>query len=723
MLCLGIWQVAFAEEKAKDVQVLDTFVVTATRTEKKIDNAPASVTVITKEDMKKFSIKTIDDAIKHEAGVYVKRDAGMSDLLTSVSMRGLTGQSRTLVLLNGVPVNEGYSGSVYWSALGIDNVERIEITRGGGSALYGGNAMGGVINIITTKPEKLEAGVHGGYGSDQTYKYGAFVGKRYDRFRIRVGYEAETTDGYPTKLATSMISSGAGTLTGGYGTIDKDGNPTWVCGDKGDQNSERSNVNLMASYDVTDTGSLSFNFQRGTTDWDYERPNTYLTDASGNPSFSGLVDAGAGKYAFVLPIFYLDTAGGTENYASSLTYKESFGPVGFTGRIGYQTYDTWGGSPSVLGFLSATYDDADGNGMYYSNDTWTADLQTDIPLGDKHLLTTGAYFRTDSFDQDCYNLSHYRDEDSKLDKVGDTEGKARFYALYLQDEWNITDQLTVYGGVRFDFWESWDGKSRHDVDEIDEEFDDADDNAISPQIAGVWNPLEDTYVRASVSKAFRPPTIYDLFKTWKLFSTTYNCNPNLKPESIWTYEAGVDQYVFSRKLKLSATCFYTQAKDLIGSYTESGQNYKENIAEADIRGCELQASARPLEWLNIWANYTYTDSEVKKNDRAPSTVGKHLTEYPAQKINTGCDLTYKWFKASLVGDYLGRIYKNELNDDKDDVYGAYSKRWLWNAKLIYSPVEYLDCSLSVDNIFDEEYFSGYGVGRERSYFFEIKLKY
>ena len=710
-------QGAETEESKSEICKIDEMVVTATRTEKKVDDAPAKVTVITKEEIERYHIKTIDDALRHEVGVYIKRSNPISESTAKVIMRGFSGQDQVLVLLDGVPVNEGYFGGVNWDTINIKSVERIEVTRGGGSALYGGNAMGGVINIVTSKPKKLEAEIYGGYGSDATYKYGALAGNRYDRFSIRFGYEAEETDGYPTKLVSRSISSGSGTLTGGYEMVDANGSSKWVCGNTGDKNAERSNANFMFAYDVTETGTLTFNFQRGTSDYEYDRPTTYLTDASGASVFEGTIDVPGSRKASVKPYNFLSGSGGIENHAGSLVYTETFGGVDFKGKLGYQDDDKWYTSPS-----SGTYDDAPGKGTYYGTETWTADLQADFPLGENHLLTTGGYFKSDDFDLDSYTLSYYRDEDTKLDKTGITQGKDRLYAVYLQDEWRILDRLTLYGGVRFDFWEVYDGNSGNIGSE--EAAEDSDDSAISPQIAGVWNPLPDTYVRCSVGKAFRAPNIYELFRTWtSSMGITYHGNSSLKPETTWTYDAGVSQYLFDRKMKLSAGFFYTRAKDLIGQKKESStEYYYKNIGEADIRGWELEASVTPLEWLALWANYTDTYSEVKKNKSDPTTEGKYLADYPLNTFNAGCDLTYKQFKARLTGNYLGRIYTSEQNDDVADTYMGYSKGWLWDAKITYTPVQYVECAFSVDNIFDEEYFS-YSPGRGRSCFFEVSLKY
>jgi len=715
VVCLGNPLFAAQQEdvKADETVDMEEMVVTATRTEREIDNVPASVSVITREEMKKYHIQTIDEALKYEAGIYFKRKKGLSDNLPSIQMRGLPYQKRTLVLLNGLPINDGYNGNVKWNNISVENVERIEIIRGPASALYGGNAMGGVINIITTTPQKLEAEIFGGIGSDETYRYGGYAGDKFDKFGIRLGYEAEETGGYPTSLVTMSIYSGTGTLTGGYPTTDPSGKSKWVVGDKGDNWGKRQNINLMASYDLTETGTISLDFQYGQHQYGYDEPNTYLTDANGNPSFDGNVDVGDGQFASVASKNYLAGIGNEDSYLVSLTYKETFGSVGFTGKIGYQFNNKWYTSP-----VSGTYDNATGKLADADTDTWLADLQSDMPLGDKHFLTCGFYFKTDNFKQDEYNLSFYRDEDSKQDKTYVTRGEDLFYALYVQDEWKVLKELTLYGGLRLDFWQA-DGEAGP-VDDV-KNFDELQDHAISPKIGAVWNPLEDTYFRASVAKAFRAPTIYDLYRKW-YSSYTYHFNPNLKPETVWTYEIGADQYFFDRKLKLGVTFFHSDFKDMILRYSEGYDYYLDNVAKVEINGWELEGFYSPFDWLKLWANYTNNDSEVKENERNPDAEGQHLTKIPLETINLGSELAYKWFKASLAGNYVGRIYTREDNNDVPDVYGAYSKRWLWNTKLIFTPEENVELSLSVDNIFDEEYFEYY-KGRGRSYFFEVRLKY
>ena len=407
------------DEEDKKAVKLEEMVVTATRTEKDVDSAPGSVTVISKEDMKFKDIHTIRDALKYESGIYKGQ------------LRGLSSR-QTLVMSNGMPLNSGWYGGIRWDNIATENVERIEIIRGPSSALYGGNAMGGVINIITSAPKKFEARGEAGYGSDDTVRYSLSVGDRFmDKLSLRLGYESEETGGYPTRLIQRSISSGSGTLTGGYGMLSRSGKRKWVVGDGGDRYEERWNVNLNAVYDLTDTGSLAFDFQMGRREHGYDNPHTYLQDASGNPAFTGSADVGNNEKVSVSPSKYIRSGiREIETPSYMLTYRELFGSVGFTGKAGYQHEDMWYTSPRAKG--SDNHDNAPGIVREFDTAVWFSDLQINIPVGDSHLLTSGFYFRFNDFDQSRFELAYYRDEHSKITpKTEITRGKDRFYAVYL----------------------------------------------------------------------------------------------------------------------------------------------------------------------------------------------------------------------------------------------------------------------------------------------------
>jgi iron complex outermembrane receptor protein len=235
IMALVVPQVSWAGEKEKGVIKLDEIVVSATKTEKSIEDAPGSVSVISSEDIEMRNIQTVDEALSEVRGVFTSRKKGLMDSTSNVRVRGFKGDQYTLVLMDGQPLNDAYTGGVEWGMLPVENIERIEVIRGAGSALYGGNAMGGVINIITKTPEKLELRATGGLGTHDSKHCRFSAGNRFfDKFSLRIGYEEESTNGYVTTPVLRTISDGEGTVSGGHSMDDKYGNPTkWVVGDKG----------------------------------------------------------------------------------------------------------------------------------------------------------------------------------------------------------------------------------------------------------------------------------------------------------------------------------------------------------------------------------------------------------------------------------------------------------------------------------------------------------
>ncbi|HPX61892.1 MAG TPA: TonB-dependent receptor plug domain-containing protein [Deltaproteobacteria bacterium] len=140
-------------------------VVTATRTEKDLDDVPGSVAVVTKEDMEKLNVATVDDALKGTAGVMLSRSKGMMDQMADITLRGISGQNRTLVMVDGIVLNSPFSGKVLSSSIAPGSLEQIEVVKGASSSLYGGYAMAGAINMITRMPTKREFSLQTGFGS------------------------------------------------------------------------------------------------------------------------------------------------------------------------------------------------------------------------------------------------------------------------------------------------------------------------------------------------------------------------------------------------------------------------------------------------------------------------------------------------------------------------------------------------------------------------------
>ena len=158
LFVLLVAEAAFAEESKKGsgaAVTMDEVVVTGTRTEEKVEKIPANVTVIDKKRIEDSNAKNISDVLRSEEGIVV-RDLVGNGKTAIVDLRGFgeAAASNTLVLLDGRRVNAIDLSGTDWTQIPLDQVERIEIIRGTGSVLYGDNAVGGVINIITKTPSE-----------------------------------------------------------------------------------------------------------------------------------------------------------------------------------------------------------------------------------------------------------------------------------------------------------------------------------------------------------------------------------------------------------------------------------------------------------------------------------------------------------------------------------------------------------------------------------------
>lgn len=723
------------EEGAQTEHKMPEMVVTATRTEIEKDKAPSSVTIITKEEMERKNVRTIDDALKNVVGVYARRSRGVADSATGsvVTMRGLSNAKRSLVLVDGIPFNDSYSAGVTWSSIPVDSVDRIEIIRGPGSALYGGNAMGGVINIILKVPMKTQAQARGGFGYGEgnreeshdafyNYRWGVNAGTRLgDQMSLFAGYEGEISTGYPSSLVVKSATTAGGTgLTGGYPMPTSAGANGWVVGDSGNNNGERQVVNALAAWDLSDTGRLRADMIYGYHFYDYGQPNSYVG------AFSGRARTGrTTTTSTIYPSDFNSGMGLTEDIRTSLSYDDLlFDKVRIKAVGSFWRENNWYTQPNSSNALG--YSLTPGTMSENVRDTWYGSLQADIPIFEGNTLTIGGDLRHNSIDLKSYNLARYREISSKIVKTDLSQGYANNWAAFIQDEWKLPYNFTLYTGARLDYYVAYGGKSGN-VGAVND-INSSEFSEISPRASLVWNPWDDTTLRVGASKGFRAPNLYETMRAWTSAGTspvTYLPNPNLAPETLWTYEAGLQQYFWERKAMLGVTVFHTDFDNYIDSVNVNGNSRlkrQENIGSLTIEGVEFEAQIKPWEFLTLWGNLALTSPKVDKFDLYPEYEGNYLTTVPLTQANIGADITYGQFKFGVSGNYVGRVYANSDNKDQEDVYGTYSERWLWDAKVTYSPTKYTDVSLSVLNIFNEKYFQYY-VGQPRTVMLEVALKY
>src|SRR5688572_21529805 len=180
-------------------QMSETITVTATRTETRVADTPASVMVLSREALRESAAPTLDDALRQVAGFTLFRRTGSrvaNPTAQGVSLRGVgaSGASRALALDDGVPLNDPFGGWVYWGRVPRAALDRIEVLRGGASDLYGSSAMGGVVQFIRRKSPGLM--IDATAGSQQTASTSVFAGIRRGSWTGDVAADLFTTDGY-----------------------------------------------------------------------------------------------------------------------------------------------------------------------------------------------------------------------------------------------------------------------------------------------------------------------------------------------------------------------------------------------------------------------------------------------------------------------------------------------------------------------------------------------
>jgi len=712
-----------AEKEEKNTPRLQEVVVTATRTEKEAEAAPGNVKVVTQKDMEKSPALTVDSALNTVPGLFNRR-ANLMDTLSSVTLGGVPGQNRTLILKDGVPLNSAYTGDVSLTAMAPGDVRRIEVVQGPFSSLYGGNAMGGVVNILTKMPDQREFTMQAGYGSGwnrgeslddlQTY-YLSYGDKPTEKWRLLLSYGYKATNGYAKDTVVASAQPPAGTTGWSY-TSTNQGAARYLIGDKGDNTWWDDSLNFKAQYDFSAASRLGISVMRDRYRYNYDEPHTYLRDAAGNPVYA---------YGSVRESAFASGMGMTETMLYSVNYENEIGVVKTKLTLALNDQgENWYTTPNTTAPY-ATLSGLNGKVSSSPNQTYYADLQATLPLFSRHLLTVGGSYRAGRSNTEEHSLIYYKDETSRTGLTYNAGGKDTTYAVFAQGEIMLHEKLTAYIGFRQDWWKTYDGyANQFGSGAFADTYDARTDSSFSPKASLVYRPLAQTTLRTSVGQAFRAPTIYELYRTW-ISSTniTYRGNPDLKPETVTSWDAGVTQGLW-KGATVSVTYFENYLKDLIyrRTITPTLSEYI-NAGEAESKGFTLEAEQRFDKRLRLFANFTYTDARIKENAAKPTTVDKRLTYLPDKMFNAGADLELGKFSASVIGRYVGKRYTDDENlDTVNNVPGSYDPFFTADAKVSYKVSKFATVALSVLNIANEFHYESYRAPG-RLLFGEVELRF
>lgn len=615
----------------------EALVTIATKHEIPISKAPGIVTVITAEEIKNMGYRTLTEVLKTMPGFDISIDvAGLS----VIAVRGVLDRTspKVKVLIDGHSVNEPWTGGVGFNFcdLVVENAKRIEVVRGPGSALYGQNAFLAVINVVTKDTEDID-----GFqwtasgGAFDTQNYNMLFGKELGDLKISGFFDYFDTQGHSEKVEQDILSPAPFSMAPG----------------RSQNNKEKTDLNLKLSYKDLELkgkymkkrreGYIGQNFALSDeTTWD----DTYI--------FSELIYKLNlhGKLLMIPKIYY-------DQFNDNQT-PEPF-PDGYVAPSG-QVYPD--GIKAIANFKQRTigfenqlnYNVFEGNrlvcGFQYE---WIH----------QHDIKYAANYHPLTYDP----LSTFTDFSNDLPYT--KKATRHIWALFLQDEWSITDDVDLTVGVRHDQFTRFGGTT-------------------NPRFGLVWRFVEDAHLKLLFATAFRAPSFFEMFIT---NNPVLVGNPNLDPEKINTFEASLG-YNFTKNIRGSINYFFNRIRDKIVFGTGSPQQF-ENSGGSRIKGIETEVRGNFAKDSYAYANYTFQDAEDTRNRN-------RLPDVPIHKANFGVNVGFWKYTNAHLHTFLSGPRPREDGDTRHDM-PSYA---LTDFTLIgRNFLDNFEIRGSVNNLFDKEY--------------------
>jgi iron complex outermembrane receptor protein len=569
----------------------------------------------------------------------------------------------------------------------------------------------------------MSGGFGGGFQNRQAmndltrgyFSYGeTFKGK----FGVLISYGQNRTNGFANDFNAQATQPPDG-VTGYRETTDTQGNRRFVLGDRGDNTWEDHDFRVKTSYRISDTSRLGFSFATSAYRYGTDSPHSYLRDAAGNLIYSFT----SGKNT-VREATFLSGVGNRRQDIYSLTFDTMIGRVQMKSMMSFLNINNnWYTTPGST--AATTINGGPGSVAETPVNKTTGSVQFMLPVSSHHILTFGGDVTGNSAKTREYGLANWQDENSRSSMTYSAGGKSVTSGIFLQDEVVIRKDLTAYVGIRGDYWRTYNGYANQvDTAGYPASYGKRNAFSVSPKAAIVYRLSSATTLRSSIGRVFRPPTVYELYRTWSYSSgTVYRGNPDLKPETALSLDAAVDQKLWKGS-SASVAYFENRMSDLVYRRTDPANskiNEYVNAGKAKGRGVEMELSQRLMPELKLFANATFNSAKIIENSSKPSTEGKFLTYLPRWTGNCGAEFEKGRIKATLTGRYVAKIYTQDENKDVvSNVPGSFDPYFTADAKVIYRINRLFALSLSMDNILDRKYFYSYLAPR-RSAFAEILI--
>lgn len=668
-------QNSFANTALEDVTV-----TTATKTEKNIDGVSASVIIVTKEDIEKISASTLKDVFEKIPSInaqFGRFPHPSSASKASVSIRG-AGANGTLILIDGKRLSGETEGPYELNRIPAAMIERIEIVKGSMSTLYGSDAIGGVINIITKKVDKNNSTLdvkygQNGHGEAKEKNINFTTAGKKEDIKYKLFGSIIDTSSYSKNKSYTQVATNP--TTGAVLAANPQNKITGTNKVTFGDDSNVKNIGTRIEKDLNDSVTLGVDLNY----LDENREGTYI--GSAQYAGGGLIkntpvnsEDNNRRFDVSSDLKYQindDLSGQTKVYRSYYKKRNETTPITFEGPV------------STKFSANVTIDTIESN-LTYS-------------LNDSNIITTGVEFREETRDSSAINpVASSSDFITK---------KVKYESLFVQDEIALTDSLNATMGARYDKISNADNKA-------------------TIQAGLVQKLTENTNLRANYAQGYRAPDIAELYvvspsyKDGKRFGSDVIYGPkttayDLKPEQSQTFEIALSNRL--EKLFSEIVLFNTKIDDKIELVSYGAGNAKyytsENLDKVDIKGVELNLDYTLNNNADLNFNLTYLNTEDK-------STNKELIFTPDLSASLG--FNYKILSnvaTNLSLRYLGEQYSDTQNSATTDDYT------LVDVGVNYDVNKTLTLYTGIDNIFDKKIEEELGTNVGAYYFAGARIKF
>jgi outer membrane receptor protein involved in Fe transport len=587
--------------------------VTSSRTEVRVGDTPASVVVLTNKELATTAALGVDDVLRQVPGFSLFRRSGSRTANPSsqgVSLRGIgaSGPSRAVVLRDGIPLNDPFGGWVYWDRVPRASISSIEVLRGGSSDLYGTGALSGVINILTRPtvyPGVLAEAAFGNQNSPSLSLSACLVSGKW-----------------------AMTASGEAFYTSGYILVAPE--------DRGSVDTRAASQHLTGDFTIRRSNSPKASiFARVSLFGEARKNGTTLQNN----------DTGIGELA--LGGDWQTTSGGKMSwrlFAGKQVFNQTFSAVA-----------------ADRNSEELTRRDRIPSWQVGASGQWTH------PAGTRRMFVLGFETRliNGRSDQTGYSAA------SPVAAV-DVGGSQWTIGLYAEHLLMIGSRFLLTMGLRADEWKNYRGSSieRSLVfpgPPILTFFENRSDNALSPRLSLQYRLGNGLKINASGYGAFRAPTLYELYRSFRVGDIVTLPNSELRAERLAGGELGVSLTGFLGHAALRATFFWSMISDPIANVTlavapDLITRKRMNLGTSQSRGLELEGEARLSKNLSFSIGCQLVDARVVSFSANPLIEGLRVPQVPWQQLTFQAKYASQGgWTASLQGRLIGAQFEDDRN--------------------------------------------------------------